>query len=86
MKQGLQLQQLPQKEQVFLMIYVYFIIKKIKEKRYAHEKCEQFKTDINIREAVNILNDNELKLKTGIYKFSKGTDFVALATNTGEVI
>lgn len=41
-------------------------------------KCEQFETEINIREDANTLNNNALKLKIGIYKFSERPDFVAL--------
>ena len=52
--------------------------KEIKGKWCTPGKCEQFETEINIKEAANTLNDNELKSKIGNYKFSEGPDFVAL--------
>ena len=41
-------------------------------------KCEQLETEIDIRDAVGILDYNELKWKIGNYKFSVGHEFVAL--------
>lgn len=51
---------------------------KIKGKWWALRKCEQFETNINIREVAITLNDNEIKLKIRNYKFSEEPDFVAL--------
>lgn len=63
---------------VFEDMYIFYNkqIKKITGKRWALGKCEQFETVFNIRKTAGTLDDNELKLKVGNYKFNEGRDFV----------
>ena len=52
--------------------------KKIKGKLVYPEKCEKYETEISIRDAVSILDDENIQLKVGSYELGEGPDFIAL--------
>ena len=51
--------------------------KKIYGKLVYPEKCENYETEISVRDAATFFDDENIQLKVGNYEFGEGPNFIA---------